>query len=195
MPELLTASPNRMIPARAIEPALQWFAVHTHSHCESRVSSYLEAKGMANYLPAREEVHQWKDRKRKVSVPLFPGYLFIQMPEGAPWLPVLQVPGVVQIVGHGTQPQAISDAEIESVRLAVSSRAGCWTYPYLTEGSWVLVKRGPLKGLEGYLVRVKNQARVVITVHALAQAVAVEVDARDVERAGRKAQVSRCTPI
>ena len=164
-------------------PTPRWYALHTKSNLEGRVATQLEAKGIPNFLPAREEVHQWKDRKRKVAIPLFPGYLFVRMAENCSRLPILQTPGVARIVGQGVTPEPIPDSEIEAVRLVLASRERCLAHPFLKDGSWVQVTRGPLKGVEGFLVRFKKLSRVVISVSALSQAVAVEVADRDVETA------------
>jgi hypothetical protein len=45
----------------------------------------------------------------------------------------------------------------------------------------VRVIRGSLQGIEGILVRKKNQFRLVLSVEMLAKSVAVEIDASDVE--------------
>jgi len=174
-------------PAAAIlPPSLHWYALNTRSNFEGRVAAHLGAKGIPNFLPAREEVHQWKDRKRKITIPLFPGYLFVQVAETSSRLPILQTPGVASIVGQGPTPEPIPESEIAAVRLVMASRERCSAHPFLKEGTWVRVSRGALKGVEGFLVRIKNLARVVISVNALSQSVAVEIDARDVEPASRQ---------
>ena len=172
--------------AGTVFPSSHWYALHTRSNFEGRVAAHLEAKGVPNFLPAREEVHQWKDRKRKIAIPLFPGYLFVRLAENCSRLPILQTPGVASIVGQGATPEPIPESEIEAVRLVLASRERCLAHPFLKEGSWVQVTRGPLKGVEGFLLRIKSLARVVISVNALSQAVAVEVDARAVEALVRR---------
>jgi transcription antitermination factor NusG len=166
-------------------PSSHWYALHTKSNFEGRVATHLEAKGIPSFLPAREELHQWKDRKRKIAIPLFPGYLFVRLAEHSSRLPILQTPGVARIVGQGPTPEPIPESEIEAVRLVLASRERCLAHPFLKEGSWVQVTRGPLKGVEGFLVRMKKLARVVISVNALSQAVAIEVADRDVETVTR----------
>jgi transcription termination/antitermination protein NusG len=161
----------------------KWHALHTRSNFEVRVANQLTASGIENYLPSFEEVHQWKDRKRKIQVPLFPGYLFVRFGSGSPHrVRVLQSSGVVGIVGTPGRDEAVAEQEIESIRTALEARLRCQPHPFLREGDWVRVKRGALKNIEGYLVRHKNQARLVISVSVLGQAVSVELDTADVER-------------
>jgi transcription termination/antitermination protein NusG len=172
-----------------LTPPPYWYAVHTRSNFEVRVADQFSAKGIENYLPAYEEMHQWQDRKRKVMVPLFPGYVFVRIGQHTRMrLPLLQTSGVVRIVGQGGTDEPVSDHEVEAIRSVLKSNLPCFAHPFLRQGAWVRVKRGPLKGVEGFLVRLKKQSRLVISVNVLSQSVATEVDCSDVE-------LVRCAPV
>jgi transcription termination/antitermination protein NusG len=161
---------------------MRWYAVHTRSNYEKRVSSALTETGIENYLPSFPEVHQWKDRKKVVEVPVFPGYLFLRSEDSSrSRLTIARTDGVVRILGLGEKIEAIPDEQIEGLRLLLSAGAECMAHPLLREGSWVRVKRGALKNLEGLLMRVKNQTRLVLSINLLSRSVSTEVDARDVE--------------
>jgi transcription antitermination factor NusG len=167
---------------------VNWYAVRTRSNFETRVATQLAAKGFEHYLPAYEETRQWKDRRQKISVPLFSGYVFARFHDSAEErVRVLATTGVAGVLGCGGRPEAVRVEELAAVRGLLDSRAACILYPYLKKGDWVRVRRGPLQGLEGYLVRFKGDARLVISVSALAQSVAAELDARDVEPAKKLA--------
>lgn len=159
-----------------------WYAAHTRSNFEKRVAAELEAKGVEPYLPAYQEIHQWKDRRKRVEVPVFPGYVFVRLSDSpARRLAVLQTAGVLRLLGHGGAPEPVDDAELEALRRLLKSNPRCLAHPFLREGARVRVKRGALAGVEGILARLKNQSRLVISVALLAQSVAVEVDTADVE--------------
>jgi transcription antitermination factor NusG len=169
--------------AEAAEELRRWYALHTRSRFELRIAEQLTAAGVENYFPSIEEVHQWKDRKRRVLVPLFPGYLFVRFATGTPQRRrVLQNVGVVGIAGPRGHDEAVGEQEIESIRAVLQMSLQCRRHPYLHEGDWVRVKRGVLKNVEGYLVRYKNEAHLVISVAVLGQAVSVELNTIDVER-------------
>ena len=171
-------------PYRTEANPAQWYAVQTRSRFEKAVCAELQRKGLEPYLPTVQEVHEWKDRKKLVELPLFSGYLFARLADvNAARLPILKTAGVVQILGTGGAMVPVPDLEIESIRLVLSSGNPCWPYPMLREGKWVRIRRGPLAGVEGRLVRIKKQCRLVLSVELLAQAIATEVDARDVEPA------------
>lgn len=162
--------------------ALRWYAVQTRSRFEKVVRAELTSSGIENYFAAVMEAHQWKDRKKLVEQPVFPGYVFVRLPEQeACRIQVLRTNGVVRILGIGGAIEPIPDQDIDSIRRLLSSGAKCYPHPFLREGSRVRVRRGPLRDVEGLLIRVKGQDRLVISVELLSQSVATEVDARDVE--------------
>ncbi len=94
----------------------RWYAIYTHPRAEKVVSGYLRLRGVENFLPLYSKVSRWKNGVRaKVDLPLFPGYLFVRM-KLADRLRVLQTPSVAAIVGHGAQPTAVPDQEVEVLK-------------------------------------------------------------------------------
>ncbi len=164
-----------------------WYALYTRHQHEKCVHQALTGKGFEAFLPLYTTAHQWKDRVKRVSLPLFPCYVFLRGPLDR-WLPVLTTPGVHNVVGCGGQPAGISSAEIEAIRTVVESPARVEPHPYLQCGDWVRVTAGPLRGLEGLLVRKKNWCKLLLSIEMLQRSVAVEVDAALVEPAGRGRQ-------
>ncbi len=161
---------------------LHWYAVRTRSNCERKVSLLLADKGIEYYLPTFRELHQWKDRKKLVEQPLFPGYLFARINDSRESrLSVVCSDGVVNILGYGETIEVVPDREIESVRRLLESTVRCQAHPLLQKGAWVRVKRGPLRNLEGLLVRLKSQSRLVLSISLLSQSVSTEIDASDVQ--------------
>lgn len=161
---------------------INWYAIHTRSNCERRVSSTLTEIGIENYLPSFPEVHQWKDRKKVVDIPVFPAYLFLRIEDCRETrVKIARTDGVVRILGPGENIEAIPDEQVEGLRFLLKGGAKCMAHPLLREGAWVRVKRGALKNLEGLLVRVKNHTRLVLSIDLLSRSVSTEVDAQDVQ--------------
>ncbi|HOF14945.1 MAG TPA: transcription termination/antitermination NusG family protein, partial [Spirochaetota bacterium] len=72
-----------------------WYAVYVRSRHEFMVEAALAHKSLQTFLPAVERLRQWKDRKKKIMFPLFPGYLFVQCNGDAEhFLAVLKTKGV-----------------------------------------------------------------------------------------------------
>jgi transcription antitermination factor NusG len=162
-----------------------WYAVCTRHQHEKVVARILEYKNFEIFLPLYKARRRWQDRIKELSVPLFPGYLFVQVGSER-WLQILTTTGVSCIVSCGDRPAAISCSEIEGVRRIVESTLRVEPHPFLKSGDWVRVKDGPIAGVEGILLRKKNIARLVLSVEMLGKSAAVEVDATHVERIPRK---------
>lgn len=159
--------------------SVRWYAVRTRSRHEKLVRERLAAQGVEEFLPTITRLSQWKDRRKEIVVPLFPGYCFARF-AWSDCLVVQKTSGVVEIVGGGNRPEPIPDEEIEAVRRLMTSTLRYDQSPYLREGMLVEVTRGPLKGVRGLLVRKEKRHRLIIGVHLIQQAVAVEIYDADV---------------
>lgn len=157
-----------------------WYALYTRHQHEKTVAELLSMKGFEVFLPLYSAVHRWNDRTKRLSLPLFPSYVFLR-DQLDRRLQILTTPGVYSIVGTGGHFSPIPDVEIEAVRRVVESSIPVEPYPFLRCGDWVRVKSGPLEGIEGILMRKKNSLRLVLSVELLMKSVAVEVDAFMVE--------------
>jgi transcription termination/antitermination protein NusG len=159
--------------------ALSWLAVRTRSRAEKAVREYLESKNLESFLPTIVRWSRWKDRKKAIDWPLFPGYCFARV-EPSDHLTVLKCPRAAGIVSFAGEHAIIPDHEIESLRTLVTSELKFDPVPFIKEGAEVEVIHGPLKGVFGRLVRKGDHARLILAVDFIAQAVSVEVDAADV---------------
>lgn len=159
----------------------KWYALYTRHQHEKVVAKMLSAKGFPVFLPLYTVGHQWKDRRKQLSLPLFPCYVFVHT-SLSQRVEVLRTPGVYQFVGFSGMPSAIPVEEIEAVQRVVDSSLKVEPHPFLQCGDRVRVKSGPLTGLEGLLVRQKNQCRLVLSIEILSRSVAVEIEMSKVER-------------
>jgi transcription antitermination factor NusG len=156
-----------------------WYAVWTRSRHEQVVRSQIEQKGIEAFLPTITRWSRWKDRRKRIDWPLFPGYCFARF-EPAERLSILKCAGVVSIVSVDGDIAPIPDFEIDGIRRLVTSELQYDPCPLISEGSMVEVSHGPLKGVVGRLLRKGAHARLVLAVDLIGQAVSVEVDAADV---------------
>lgn len=156
-----------------------WCAIYTRHQHEKTVSEMLQVKGFEVFLPLYESVRRWKDRKKLLSLPLFPGYVFVRGVMERQ-LPVLSTPGVHMIISRGERVATIPEQEIEAIRRTIDGKFRVEPHPFLRCGERVRVIRGSLEGVEGVLTRKKNLYRLVLSVEMLAQSVSVEIDALDV---------------
>ena len=161
-----------------------WFAAYTSSHHEKRVASYFAERLIESFLPLYATRHRWKNRcEMNLDLPLFPNYVFVRI-DPRDRVRVLEVPGVVSLVGFGRIPAPLPDFEIEALRSGLGQRK-IEPHPYLVIGERVRIKCGPMAGMECVLVRKKNNFRVVLALDVIMRCVAVEVDADDLEPAAK----------
>ncbi|MCL4244269.1 MAG: UpxY family transcription antiterminator [Candidatus Dadabacteria bacterium] len=157
-----------------------WYAVHTRSRHEKRAVWELYEKNVEAFLPLREVLCRWKDRKKRIQVPLFPGYLFVRI-DPRDSLGVLGAKGVVRILGNGGVPIPVPEEEIDAARRLVRSGIPCSPFPYDFEGREAVITGGPLEGLRGRIESQRGGFRLILSVHLIRSSVSVEVDAGDVE--------------
>jgi transcription elongation factor/antiterminator RfaH len=156
-------------------PKSSWYALQVRSRKEGYVASQIQGQGFECLLPTYKSVRKWSDRMKEIEQPLFPGYLFCRF-DFQNRRPVVTTPGVLQIVGYGRTAASVSDEEIQALQLAVASEMPKQPWPYLEVGQRVRVNYGTLSGLEGILVNVKGNHRVVLSVTLLQRSVAMEVE-------------------
>jgi tRNA-dihydrouridine synthase B len=155
----------------------EWYAIWTRSRHEQVVREQLEGKRIEAFLPTVTRWSRWKDRKKKIDWPLFPGYCFARF-DPAQTLPILKCTGVVSIVSFEGKPAPIPEIELESIRVLIGSQLRYDPCPLVREGMMVEVVHGPLRGVVGRLIRKDTgRARLILSVDLIGQAVSVEVDA------------------
>lgn len=158
-----------------------WWALYTRHQHEKVVADILGTKGFEVFLPLHNSVRRWKDRRKVLSLPLFPSYVFVRGGLDRK-LQVITTPGVYMALSRGGHLATIPESEIEAIRRATEGHLDAEPHPFLRCGERVRVTRGSLEGVEGILIRKKNLFRLVLSVEMLAQSVAVEIDATDVEQ-------------
>jgi transcription antitermination factor NusG len=155
--------------------SLHWYAAYTCARHEKAVARHFEERGLSYFLPLYQAIHIWNKRSSRVSLPLFPGYIFVQTNMHDRFKP-LQVPGVLHYVSAGTMPCAIPDQEIEALRKVLVSSKDVGPHPYISTGQLVQITSGPLVGLRGTVQRTKSGNRFVVSVEMIKQSIAIEID-------------------
>ena len=156
-----------------------WYAGYTAARHEKRVAEHLSQRGIEHFLPLYDTIHRWNNGRHRITLPLFPGYIFVRIPLQER-LRVLEVPGFVRLVGFNALPHPLPESDITKMKDALRQGVLAEPYPYLTIGTRVEVRNGPLAGMRGILLRRQNKYRVVISVDLIMQSMVIEVAAEDV---------------
>lgn len=162
-----------------------WFAAYVRSRHEINVATHLANRNVEFFLPQYKAKRQWSDRTVQLTLPLFPGYIFVRIQRDER-VRVLETPGVLYLVGGSGRPEPLDDSEIENLKNATHKGNDPRPHVYLHEGDRVMVVRGPLQGSEGLLIREKNKNRVVLSMVLINSAMSVEVDADAIVPIGKQ---------
>ncbi len=157
----------------------RWFAVGVTPRHEKIISQLLRHKGYKTFLPLYVRRHQYARRTREFELPLFPGYLFCRLDPKAR-LPILTTPGVRGLIGAGRNPLPVEEGEIMALQKAGEAGLAMEPYPYWQRGQIGRITSGPLAGVDGIIVSLKNPLRLVLSVSLLRRSVLVEVDSGSV---------------
>jgi transcription termination/antitermination protein NusG len=176
LPQSFTGGQGTLVPPAA---EAHWLAAYVVARYEKAVAEQLALRAIESFLPLYRSLRYWKNRRAQVELPLFPSYLFVRI-SGAERLRVLAVPGVVHIVTFLGTPVEVPDEEIASLRAALRSRR-TEPFPYLASGRRLQIKAGPLRGLEGVVLRRKGQTRIIVSVDFIKRSASVEVWPEDLQ--------------
>ncbi len=181
--ENIEAIHERCTSLHAVAP--EWHALYTRHQHERVVALHLEQLGCKVFLPLYRELRLWSDRRKQVSLPLFPCYVFFSGGMERK-LQILNTPGVCSMVVSGGKIAAIPAVELDAIRKALHGSKAVEPCPFLRSGDRIRVRSGPLKGLEGIVARVKDSMRIVLSIEALCRSMAAEVNEGEVERLPRQ---------
>ena len=156
----------------------KWYAIHTRSHFEQKVYDGLRGKSIEVFLPRIQVMSRRKDRRKKILVPLLPGYVFVQTdlhPEEH--LKILKTPGLVRLIGIKGQPVPANDEEILSLMVLDGTDRTVQNRAYIRKGDRVRIMEGPLKGLVGFYLRHSGRRdHVVVSIDLLQRSLEVEIE-------------------
>ena len=158
---------------------LPWYALQVRTRYERAVAGYLTGLDYEWFLPVCKDRKLWSDRIKQVETPLFPGYLFCRF-DVQKRLPILKIPGVVQIVGYNRQPISVDESEIAAIQTLVASGVPNQPCSFVEIGDRVQIESGPLRGLQGILAESRGRHKFVLSVSLLQRSVAVEIDSMSV---------------
>ena len=161
-----------------IDEAGKWYAVHTRSRFEQKVYDGISGKSIEVFLPKIQVMSRRKDRRKKILVPLIPGYVFVKTalsPEE--YLIILKTVGVVQFVGVKGKPVPANEEEIRSLMILNGTDRTVQNRSYIKTGDRIRIMDGPLKNLTGFYLRHKGQGgKVVVSIELLSRSMEIDIE-------------------
>ena len=167
-----------------VDRPLRWYAIHVRARHEKKVTEELNAKSIKTFLPLHWQVSQWSDRQKRVQVPLFPCYAFVNVPlTPETHLAVVRAYGILGFVGPASEPTPIPESEIDAVKQLLDGGLAVTPHTYCRIGQRVRVRGGALDSIEGILTGIVGNRRLVISVETVQRSVSVSVEGYQVEPA------------
>ncbi len=164
-----------------------WYAVYVRSRSEFAAETQLSRKGVRSYLPSVRRLRHWKDRKVWLHFPLFPSYLFVNVPPTPQeFTRVLRTHGVVRLLGSPRgAPASIPPDQILYLQMLINSGKDLNVYAHLQEGASVRIRKGVLEGSRGVLCKkpTANQCLFAVNIEILGRCVCVMINPDDLEPA------------
>ncbi|MFB3925259.1 MAG: transcription termination/antitermination protein NusG [Syntrophales bacterium] len=159
---------------------MSWYAVHTRSRHEDTVYKGLVLKSFHTFLPKMEVWSKRKDRRKKIMVPVFPGYLFVEFEQdNQTRLNILTTPGVVRILGkrNGGEPIPVPESQIASIQRLVESKIEMQRIQYPGIGDKAQIIDGPFRGIEGIVMKTDLKKDLfVVSIDILQRSVAIKLE-------------------
>jgi transcription antitermination factor NusG len=144
----------------------KWYVLYTKPRNEKKVAERLSLAGYEMYCPLIRTLKQWSDRKKHVSVPMFPSYIFIRIEEAAR-KDVLRDQGILNYVFWLGKPAVIRDNEIEAIKRIEAQGSEIKVEGGKPEkGQMVEIPEGPFKGMIGRVDKV-DRTRVLLYIEQL----------------------------
>jgi len=160
----------------------QWYAIQTRPRHEKSAAAELQQKGITTFLPLVTQIHRWSDRHKKVALPLFAGYAFVNiMPTPETRVSVLRTNGVLSFVGFRNQAVPIPEGQIRGIQSLLANRIRFSPHFFLKVGQRVRIRGGCLDGVEGILIRQNGDQSLVLSVEMIQRSLAISIDGYDVE--------------
>jgi len=166
------------------EDQQRWYALHAKSRHEDVVFRGLGRKSIEAFLPKIQVMSRRKDRRKRIFVPLLPGYVFVHtnLNPDQYW-DIIKTYGVVRIIGIRGKPVPAKEEEILSLQILHGTDRTVRNQAYMKRGDRIMIMEGPLKGLAGFYLRHKGKSdKVVVSIDLLQRSLAVEIENWVVEK-------------
>jgi transcriptional antiterminator RfaH len=145
----------------------RWYVIYTRPKFEKKAFKSLTEKGILSYLPLKKTIRQWHDRKKKIEVPVFPNYIFVQINESE--VPgVYSLPGFVRFVSTGRTPDVIPQKKMDMIKVLLNGEFETSTEEFEARDC-VQVLSGPFKDLKGVLIGDRGNRRFAVKLEAINQ--------------------------
>ena len=158
-----------------------WYVIHTRPKCEQKVYEQVVRKGIESYLPLIDTIRYWSDRKKKVKIPLFPGYVFINGDEKERYEAISNTVGALRYVMYRKRPAVVSDEEIVSIKISMQIPEKVKIeHKNLALGDMVEITHGVFRGLKGNITQTRGNYKLIVNITELETSFSIQLSSAEV---------------
>lgn len=162
-------------------PLDKWYVYYTMPKTEKRINEFLEFSGYNVYLPLKEEIRIWSDRRKKLILPMFPNYIFVKTIRKDIYN-ILKCRGVVRYLSYNSNPVALKEDEVDRIRRIEDKGTDVEVMPSLVKGEVVRIAEGPFTGFKGVVNSKNSKNRFSINLQHLHCSISVNIDGFRLEK-------------
>ncbi len=159
-----------------------WFVIQTKPRNEKKVHEQISQKNIDVFLPLIQTIRIWSDRKKKIFVPLFPGYIFVLGNETERQRAISQTYGAIKYVMYQKRPAIVSPKEIENIKLSLQAPEKIKIEDkQIIQGDLVEITSGLFKGLTGYILEIRGNYKIIVNILELNTTFSVQLSSSEVK--------------
>ena len=156
--------------------------VRTMARGEKKFSKYCNSRRIRHYLPLRRSVKRYARKVATHLVPIFPGYVFVQVnPNLKSELLESKLAAHVILTDDTSEPGLVNNLKDIRIIEKATLDEDIFVRPDIAVGRTVMVRTGPLTGLTDIVSKLKTKTRITVNVDMVGQSVSLDINANEVE--------------
>lgn len=175
-----------MINISGIQVDKKWYVLQSQPLKEIKVFEQIYKKNIEVYLPLIDTIRYWSDRKKKIKVPLFPGYLFVYADLDERYKAISSTFGALRYLMYQKRHAIISGDEINNIRISlIEPERVRIEDAKLIEGDLVEITHGIFKGLKGIIVQIRGNYKLMVSIVEMNTTFSVQLNNSEVKLINR----------
>ena len=159
-----------------------WFVIQTKPRNEKKVEKQIIDKGVEVFLPLITSIRYWSDRKKKVQIPMFSGYLFVHASKDERVLAIKNTIGAIRYLFYEKRPAKLTENEIEGIRLSlIAPERVKVEHSSFCRGDMVMITRGVFKGMKGSVTEIRGNYKLTVNIYELSMSLNIVLNPNEIE--------------
>ena len=159
-----------------------WYVVQTRPRYEKKVYEQIQAKEIETFLPLIITIRKWSDRKKKITIPMFSGYVFVHANEAERKRAIADTIGALRYIFYMKRPAVVSEKEINNIKLSLQAPERFKIEnSNVKKGDLVKITGGVFSGMEGIVTELRGNYKLTINIYELSMSLNVVLSPGEVK--------------